>query len=102
MTNDTRQIVDKAWSFAHVLRDDGFSYKAIALSLVRASRLRQSILKQAFEGKPAPQDPQDEPASVLLERTIGGACGKMNGTPGAPRTGTRQRSSTKKHEEDRS
>jgi len=32
------------------------------------SRLRQSILKWAFEGKLADQDPSDEPASVLLER----------------------------------
>jgi type I restriction enzyme M protein len=28
MSNDTRQIVDKAWNFAHVLRDDGLSYMA--------------------------------------------------------------------------
>ena len=24
--NHTRQIVNKAWSFAHLLRDDGLSY----------------------------------------------------------------------------
>lgn len=28
MRNDTQQILNKAWSFAHVLRDDGLSYMA--------------------------------------------------------------------------
>ena len=28
MSNDSQQIVSKAWNFAHVLRDDGLSYMA--------------------------------------------------------------------------
>jgi type I restriction enzyme S subunit len=39
-------------------------------SLRRATRLRQSILKQAFEGKLVPQDSSDEPAGVLLEQIV--------------------------------
>ena len=41
--------------------------KTIDSSLLEASRLRQSILKRAFEGKLVPQDPLDEPANILLE-----------------------------------
>ena len=37
-------------------------------SLQKVEALRQSILKKAFEGKLVPQDSNDEPASVLLER----------------------------------
>ena len=41
---------------------------ALADGGVNATALRQSILKRAFEGRLVPQDPADEPASVLLGR----------------------------------
>lgn len=40
----------------------------IRQNIDKAEQLKQSILKKAFEGRFVPQDPNDEPASVLLEK----------------------------------
>lgn len=41
---------------------------AVDTALRRSAALRRAILERAFAGELVPQDPSDEPASVLLER----------------------------------
>ncbi len=38
--------------------------------MARSGRVRQAILKQAFDGKLVRQSPSDEPAEVPIEKTI--------------------------------
>lgn len=49
---------------------------AIELSLRQAAAQRKNLLKAAFSGQLVPQDPNDEPASVLLERIRAERAGK--------------------------
>ena len=59
---------------------------AVEANLKRAERLRQAILKRAFEGRLVPQDPADEPATVLLERIRAQRIAPDAGSPaGRPR-----------------
>ena len=53
------------------LSTTGKAEATIKANLKRAERLRQSILKHAFSGKLVPQNPNDEPASALLEKIRG-------------------------------
>jgi len=57
----------------------------IDADLHRAARLRQRILKRAFEGRLVPRRPADEPADRLLERILQARAGEATDPPGPTR-----------------
>ena len=62
--------------------------QSLGMAEVRASCLKTSLLADAFAGRLAPQDPDDEPAGALLER-IGAELAAQN-----PKKRTRKKVAT--------
>ncbi len=62
---EQQKIVEEIETYYSILDN---MENTISQSLNQTSSVKHSILKKAFEGKLVQQDPNDEPASVLLER----------------------------------
>jgi type I restriction enzyme S subunit len=73
LTTEQEQIDD----FLGRLRSD------LATAQARAASLRRSVIAAAFSGHLVPQDPEDEPASVLLDRV---AAERAAAAPASKRT----------------
>lgn len=62
----------------------------VTVSRNRAQRLSPLVLAKAFRGELVQQDPQDEPASVLLQRLAATQPAKAKASRGRPRTKTQE------------
>ena len=68
--NEQARIFAKFNELEHFIQEyEQSENNLLKLNLEFPSALKKSILKEAVQGKLVPQDPSDEPASVLLERS---------------------------------
>jgi type I restriction enzyme, S subunit len=72
------EIIEIIEKIEYLLSTAESAEKSIDGDIKRAGRLRQSILKTSFEGNLVPQNPNEEPASVLIERI---RAERANGSP---------------------
>ena len=67
--NEQKRIVQKIQTVLPIIRTYGKSQEALdKLNTEILDKLKLSVLQEAIRGRLVPQNPNDEPASVLLER----------------------------------
>ncbi len=67
--NDTQQIVNKAWNFAHVLRDDGLSYMGYTeqITFLLFVKMTRKQMTAPYNGKPIVPPALDPFSSIAGE-----------------------------------